>query len=109
MDINRKIHIHKQTTNTARPHHLIRLKLYKEAMRDFKNMCAEDKAKHHSTPTTPIGEEALLSHMISTIRNLTRHPKTNPLAGPAWYATTPPPKSGINTFETTTAQPDYEN
>ena len=46
-----------------------------------KKMSEEDRDKNTNTPTKPKDEEALLSHMISTIRNLTRHPPNQP---PKW-------------------------
>ena len=44
-------------------------------------MSEEDNNKNTKTPTKPTDEEALLSHTISTIKNLTRHPPNQP---PKW-------------------------
>ncbi len=76
---------------TNRIHPLRQLKMYKEAMWDLsKKLSEEDKIKNNNTPTTPKDEEPLLSHMTSTIRNLTRHsPGDPPPSGPPWTTSTP--------------------
>ena len=51
-------------------------------MWDFsRKMSTEEKNKNTSTPSTPKDEEALLNHMTSTIRNLTRYSAGEP---PKW-------------------------